>query len=185
MTIKIGDTIVVKQIDAIKAIHNVVFDDQLVNIGPGWFNSMDHLSGNTYDIVSEDLNSKDGDWFCIRDHHGSQWWLLDKWFDVEEVTSRYPVSKQKTKCRYHDQPTNITIENVMLLDNEPVDMWSKNAEDRLITDALSKAGGMLKYRLRSWPICGSGGRVDLWGYLDREAKTVTAHWCCSCSYESI
>ena len=93
-------------------------------------------------------------------------------------------SKVKHPCRYHDQPTNITVENVLLLDNEPADYWSKNTEDKLVSDALDKAAGMLKYRLREWPICGNGGDIELWGYLDRQAKTVTAHWCCSCQNDN-
>lgn len=181
MAIHVGDAVKVKDLAEIKAQHNIIFTTQLNDYGPGWaYPDMDDLCGNSYEVVAEDLNQKDGDWFCVKDSNGFEWWLLDKWLEEEEITTKYPVAKIKHPCRYHDQPTNIVIENVLLLDNDPSDYWSKNTEDKLISDALNKAAGMLKYRLREWPICGNGGDIELWGYLDRQAKTVTAHWCCSC-----
>lgn len=177
---KIGDTIRVKSIDGICAAHNVYDIKYLADYGPGWDSKyMNALCGNTYQITAIDSTNADGDRFSINDENGTEWWLIQEWFSEEEITKPYRISKPE-KCRYHDEPTGITIENVMLLDNDPVDMWSKNTEDRLISESLENAGRQLKYRLRSWPICGNGGTVDLWGYLDRAAKTVTAHWCCSC-----
>lgn len=176
---KIKDIILIKSIDDICTAHNVKDINDLIDYGPGWDTYMDSLCGKNYTIIGHDPGKTGGDWYLIKDENGIEWWLLQEWFTVEEITKPMRVSKP-IHCRHHDEPTGIVIQNVMLLDREPVDIWSKNKEEDLVTAALENAGRQLKYRLRSWPVCGNGGEVELWGYLDREAKTVTAHWCCSC-----
>lgn len=181
----IGDNIIIKSVIEICTIHNVADINKLADYGPGWDDTyMNALCGKSYEIIGYEPGKKDGDWYCIQDENDVEWWLVGEWFDVEEITKPMRISKS-VKCRHHDEPTGIVIQNVMLLDNDPVDVWSKNTEDNLVTEALENAGRQLKYRLRSWPICGNGGEVDLWGYLDREAKTVTAHWCCSCRNDQV
>lgn len=177
--LNIGDTIRVKSIAAICRAHNVGDIKDIADYGPGWDMYMDSLCGNTYEITGIDPNRAGGDWYSIKDQSGIEWWLIEEWFSDEEITK--PMKPfRKSVCRHHDQPTGIIIENVMLLDHEPIDHWSKNAESRLYEEAIENAARQLKYRLRSWPICGNGGNVELWGYLDRQVKSVDVHWCCSC-----
>lgn len=86
------------------------------------------------------------------------------------------------ECKYNGKLLDFKVERIELKPRHEYDAHSNLYEDRIVAEAVEQLKSQMRRNLRAFPTCGYGGLVNVFGKINRSAKTIQAGLTCNCGY---